>query len=331
MRHLDRMKRKEDKRQRTGRKQGKNMGYLFGPVLSRRLGLSLGVDLLKYKTCNLDCIYCELGRTASLTACRGRFVPPDKVLREISLRRDEPFDHLTFAGSGEPTLSSDLGYVVSRAKELVDAPLAVITNSTLLTSPRVRKEIAFADVVLPSLDAASMDAFYAINRPAPGLRIDAIVQGLKDFRSEFSGEIWLEVMLVKDINDHEAEMIARAAESTNPDRIQLNTVVRPPAEPVEPLTKEEMQRMLEIFPGAELIPDWDWRVPEETRVRLTELLSRRPCTLEEISQLLGLQSSDAIKYCKIMEREGLISRRLHGSKLYFYASFQRALDADEFH
>jgi len=295
------------------------MGYLFGPVLSRRLGLSMGVDLLKYKTCNLDCIYCELGRTTSLTTCRGRFVPPEKVLREIADRRDEPFDHLTFAGSGEPTLSSDLGDVVRKAKELVDSPVAVITNSTLLTSPKVRKEVATADVVLPSLDAASTDAFYAINRPAPGLKIDEIVQGLKDFRKEFSGEIWLEVMLVKDVNDHDAEMIARAAESTHPDRIQLNTVVRPPAEPVEPLTEEEMQRMLEIFPGAELIPDWDWSVPERTGYRLTELLSRRPCTLEEICVLLGIESSDAIKYCKIMERDGQISRKLHGGKLYFHA------------
>jgi len=295
------------------------MGYLFGPVLSRRLGLSMGVDLLKYKTCNLDCIYCELGRTTSLTPCRGRFVPPQKVLREISARRGESFDHLTFAGSGEPTLSSDLGEIVRQAKELVDSPVAVITNSTLLTSPQVRKEVAAADVVLPSLDAASTDAFYAINRPASGLKIDEIVQGLKDFRKEFSGEIWLEVMLVKDVNDHDAEMIARAAESTHPDRIQLNTVVRPPAEPVEPLTEEEMQRILEFFPGAELIPDWDWSVPERTGVRLTELLSRRPCTLEEICVLLGLEGSDAIKYCKIMERDGIISRRLHGGKLYFHA------------
>ena len=119
--------------------------------------------------------------------------------------------------------------------------MAVITNSTLLTSPTVRREVSKADVVLPSLDAASMDAFRAINRPAEALRIDEIIQGLKDFRKEFRGEIWLEVMLVKGINDHEAELIARAAQSTEPDRIQLNTVVRHPAEPVLPLSEEEMQ------------------------------------------------------------------------------------------
>jgi wyosine [tRNA(Phe)-imidazoG37] synthetase (radical SAM superfamily) len=295
------------------------MGYLFGPVLSRRLGLSMGVDLLKYKTCNLDCVYCELGRTACLTSCRDRFVPRQKVLKEIELRRGEPFDHLTFAGSGEPTLSLDLGEIVAQAKKIVDAPVAVITNSTLLSNPAVRKEVVAADVVLPSLDAASQKAFQAINRPAPGLYAKDLIQGLKDFRKEFSGEIWLEVMLVRGINDQEAELIARAAESTQPDRIQLNTVVRPPAEPVEALSEEEMQRMLEFFPGAELIPDWDWSVPTLVHNRLLDLLSGSPSTLEEISRHLEIDGSDAIKYCKILEKDSLISRRLQGGKLYFHA------------
>lgn len=296
------------------------MGYLFGPVLSRRLGLSMGVDLLKYKTCNLDCVYCELGRTACLTACRDRFVPRERVLKEIELRRDEPFDFLTFAGSGEPTLSLDLGQVVSRAKRMVNSPVAVITNSTLLSSPTVRKELAAADVVLPSLDAASQEAFMAINRPARGLLAGEMIQGLKDFRREYSGEIWLEVMLVRGINDHDAERIARAAESTEPDRIQLNTVVRTPAEPVEPLSQEEMERMLEIFPGAELIPDWDWRVPGLVQDRMLELLSERELTLEEIGRNLDLAGNDVIKYCKILEKDGSISRKLQDGHLYFYAN-----------
>jgi wyosine [tRNA(Phe)-imidazoG37] synthetase (radical SAM superfamily) len=295
------------------------MGYLFGPVLSRRLGLSMGVDLLKYKTCNLDCVYCELGRTACLTSCRDRFVPRQKVIKEIELRRGEPFDYLTFAGSGEPTLSLDLGEILAQAREIVDSPLAVITNSTLLSNPAVRKEVAAADVVLPSLDAVTQRTFQAINRPAPGLLAAEMIQGLKDFRQEFSGEIWLEVMLVRGMNDQEAEAIARAAESTQPDRIQLNTVVRTPAEPVEALSEEEMERMLEIFPGAELIPDWDWSVPALIRERLIDQLLARPCTLEEIGRHLEIEGSDAIKYCKIMEKDGLISRRLHNGKLYFHA------------
>jgi wyosine [tRNA(Phe)-imidazoG37] synthetase (radical SAM superfamily) len=295
------------------------MDYLFGPVLSRRLGLSMGVDLLCSKTCNLDCVYCELGRTHCLTTARQRFVPPDRVLNEIKSRSDESFDHLTFAGSGEPTLSSDLGEIVRSARKLVDAPIAVITNSTLLSSPSVRKEVAAADVVLPSLDAASQKTFQAINQPASDLRIEEIIEGLRRFRKEFSGEIWLEVMFVEGVNEHEADIIARAAKSVSPDRIQLNTVVRPPAEPVDPLSEERMLEMLDIFEGAEIIPDWDWRVPRQIQVRLLDLLSRRPCTLEEICALLKWSGSDAIKYCKIMEREGKILRRMHGGKLYFHA------------
>jgi wyosine [tRNA(Phe)-imidazoG37] synthetase (radical SAM superfamily) len=157
------------------------MDYLFGPVLSRRLGLSMGVDLLNSKTCNLDCVYCELGKTHCLTVARRRFVSPDKVLREIKSRGEEAFDHLTFAGSGEPTLSSDLGEIIRAARKLVDAPIAVITNSTLLTSPTVRKEVAAADIVLPSLDAASQKTFQAINQPGPDLRIEEIIEGLGAF------------------------------------------------------------------------------------------------------------------------------------------------------
>jgi hypothetical protein len=153
-----------------------------------------------------------------------------------------------------------------------------------------------------------------------------MIAGLKDFRKEFSGEIWLEVMLVRGINDREAEAIARAAESTEPDRIQLNTVVRTPAEPVEPLSEEEMRRMLEIFPGAELIPDWDWSVPERIRDLLMELLNSRECTLEEISLDQDLEPSDAIKYCKILEKDGLITRKLLGGKLLFRAVHRFADD-----
>lgn len=254
------------------------MKCLFGPVLSRRLGLSLGVDLLKYKTCNLDCVYCKLGRTSSLTSRRDRFVSPDKVLREIESRSKEDFDHLTFAGSGEPTLSSDLREIIRRSKKIVDVPVAVITNSTLLTSPEVRSEVAEADVVLPSLDAVTKLTFERINRPARNLKIEEIIEGLREFRNEFSGEIWLEVMLVKDVNDTEAEQIARAVQLIGPDRVQLNTVVRPPAEPVLPMDESEMMSILGVFDDAEIIPDWDWSVPEAQEAKLLEIMANRPWT-----------------------------------------------------
>lgn len=298
------------------------MRCLFGPVLSRRLGLSLGVDLLKYKTCNLDCVYCELGRTSSLTKHRDRFVSPDKVLREIESRSTEDFDHLTFAGSGEPTLSSDLGEIIRRSKKIVDVPVAVITNSTLLTSPEVRSEVAEADVVLPSLDAVTKSTFERINRPAGDLKIEEIVEGLQEFRNEFSGEIWLEVMLVKDVNDTEAEQIARAVQLIGPDRVQLNTVVRPPAEPVLPLDELEMMSILGVFDDAEIIPDWDWSVPKAQEEKLLEIMADRPCTLDEIVKLAGLDRNDAVKYVIILEREGKIKRRLIQGKHHFQTSVQ---------
>lgn len=293
------------------------MECLFGPVLSRRLGLSLGVDLLKYKTCNLDCVYCELGRTSSLTKRRDRFISPDKVQREIISRSGEEFDHLTFAGSGEPTLSSDLGEMIRRSKKIVDVPVAVITNSTLLTSQKVRFEVAKADVVLPSLDAVTQSTFERINRPARDLKIEEIIEGLRAFRHEFSGEIWLEVMLVKDVNDSEAEQIARAVRSIEPDRIQLNTVVRPPAEPVLPLDESEMMDILGVFEDAEIIPDWDWSVPEMQEAKLLEIMADRPCTLDEIEELASLDKNAAVKYAIILEREGKIKRRLLKGKYHF--------------
>lgn len=296
------------------------MGYLFGPVLSRRLGLSLGVDLLRHKTCNLDCVYCELGKTSRKACDRGRFVPPEKILREIKSRAHEDFDHLTFAGSGEPTLSSDLGEIINRSKEMVNVPIAVITNSTLLTRPKVREELVAADIVLPTLDAATQLTFQKINRPANDLKIEQIIEGLRVFRAEFSGEIWLEVMLVKDMNDHEVELIAQAVESMKPDRVQLNTVVRHPAEPVLPLNEAEMIEVLDAFPEAEIIPDWDWRVPEKTQRMLLEILSANHCTIDQLARLAGLEKSSAVKYAIILERDGKIKRHLLDGKHYFVAS-----------
>lgn len=292
------------------------MRYIFGPVLSRRLGLSMGVDLLPLKTCSMDCCYCEIGATTCLTMRRDRYVPEEAVIREISRVSDIDFDYLTFAGSGEPTLHSGLGEIIRAARKHIDRPIAVITNSSLLIDRHVREEVAQADLVLPSLDAATQETFERINRPAAGLKIEDIIEGLRAFRSEFGGEIWLEVMLVRGINETDAPLIARAAEEIEPERIQLNTVVRPPAEPVLPLRRDEMLRMLRVFKGAELIPDWDWSVPEGEEERIAELL-REPMTLEDLQSESGLIYEDAVKYLKILEDAGRISRSIRDGKIYF--------------
>ena len=279
----------------------------------------MGVNLLPYKTCNMDCIYCELGCTRKLTTERASYFSPERVLAEIRSRANEGFDYLTFAGSGEPTLCSDLGQILREAKEIIDSPLAVITNSSLLTSKKVRDEISVSDVVLPSLDAVTPKAFQAINRPAESLRIEKIIEGLRAFRQEYGGEIWLEVMLVKDVNDDDIEAIARTSRSIGPDRIQLNTVVRPPAEPVSPLSEERMLEILGCFDNAELIPDWDWNVPQSSEEALLGLLEDRPSTMEEICSRIGMNKEKIIKYLKILETEGKVSKRPQCGRQYLEA------------
>jgi len=295
------------------------MKYLFGPVPSRRLGLSLGVDLLPFKTCTLDCAYCQLGRTTCLTLKREKRVSPEEVLEEIRSRSEDEFDYLTLAGSGEPLLHQGLDEIIRGAKEAVDRPVVVLTNGTLFFRDEVREEVMEADLIVPSLDAATQATFERVNRPHPDLLIDEIIEGLVRLREEFAGKIWLEVMLVKDLNDFEADLIAEAAERIGPDRVQLNTVVRPPAEPVQPLSPEEMERMLEIFSDAEVIAEWERDLVEKTEILITDLLSRRPCTLAELGTLTGLHRNEILKYLEVLESEDKITRLRHGEKLYFQA------------
>ncbi|MHC1631638.1 MAG: radical SAM protein [Methanotrichaceae archaeon] len=296
------------------------MKHLFGPVPSRRIGLSLGVDLTPYKTCTLDCTYCQLGRTTNLTLTRKKRVSPGEVLREIESKSDEKFDYLTLSGSGEPTLHAGLDEIIHGAKEVTDKPVAVLTNGTLFTNPKVRQEVAKADLIVPSLDAATQTTFEKVNRPHPDLRIKEIIEGLVALRKEFGGDIWLEVMLVKGLNDQEIDLIAAASERIRPDKIQLNTVVRPPADPVPPLSPEEMNAALKDFQGAEIIADWTRATSDETEVQIIDLLSRRPCTLDEISTLANIHRNEILKYLEVMEREGKIIRQRHGERLYFQAS-----------
>jgi len=293
------------------------MKYLFGPVPSRRLGLSLGVDLLPFKTCTLDCAYCQLGRTTCLTLARERRVSPEKVLAEIRSRAEDEFDYLTLAGSGEPLLHLGLDEIIRGAKDAVDQPVVLLTNGTLFFREEVRKEVLEADLIVPSLDAATQATFKRVNRPHPDLLIDEIIEGLVRLREEFAGEIWLEVMLVKDLNDAEAPLIAEAVERIGPDRVQLNTVVRPPAEPVQPLAPEEMERMLDIFSGAEVIAEWERDLSKKTEVLIKDLLSRRPCTLEELVNLTDLHRNEILKYLEVLEGEDKVSRLRHGDVLYF--------------
>ena len=221
------------------------MSYIYGPVPSRRLGQSLGVDPIPFKTCNYNCVYCQLGRTTPLTNERKEYVPCDEILAELrrAIAELEPtdVDYITIVGEGEPLLYSKLGRLICEAKEMTNLPLAVITNGSLMSLPEVRADLADADVVIPSLDAADQETFRHINRPWPKLKIADIIDGIAAFRAESGARLWIEVMLIQGLNDTEEALheLAWALDRIRPDRVQLNVPVRPPAEDWARGTDEE--------------------------------------------------------------------------------------------
>ncbi|MEX2088906.1 MAG: radical SAM protein, partial [Bacteroidota bacterium] len=226
--------------------------YIFGPVPSRRLGRSLGVDVIPHKLCNLDCVYCEVGPTDKRAMRRQEYCPADAIIAELkeALAEQPEIDTITFSGAGEPTLNSKLGEIIHATKGLSALPVAVLTNGTLLYLEAVRNDLREADIVLPSLDAVSSRMFGMVNRPHPALQIETIIEGLKTFRKEFHGQIWLEILFVKGLNDErsEVERLRRAVREIQPDKVQLNTIIRPPTNAVfEPVAEKELFRLRELF------------------------------------------------------------------------------------
>ncbi len=222
---------------------------MFGPVPSRRLGRSLGIDTVPLKTCNWNCVYCQLGRSQPMTNERKEYVPREVILAEfrntLSRLRACEMDWVTFVASGEPALHAGLGALIRGVKDLTDRPVAVITNGSLLSRPEVREEMGAADAVLPTLDAGSAELQRRINRPHPALRYEEHVEGLRVFRQSYAGKLWIEVMLVRGLNDGEAELreLASVLRSIRPDRIHLLVPTRPPAESwVEPPDEEGLMR-----------------------------------------------------------------------------------------
>ena len=211
---------------------------VYGPVPSRRLGRSLGVNPIPFKTCNYSCVYCQLGRTTHMTNQRKDFFPPEELLNEIrrvieveSSHRE--IDFVTFVGEGEPTLCKSLGWLIRKTKEIADIPIAVDTNGSLLYREDVRNDLSQADIVMPSLDAGTAETYRKINRPHRGLDFETVVEGLERFRRDYNGEIWVEVMLIKGLNDSAGELkaIKSRLEKIQPDRTYINVPIRPPAEP----------------------------------------------------------------------------------------------------
>ena len=304
--------------------------HVYGPVPSRRLGFSLGVDLVPYKTCSYDCIYCQLGHTPETTCERAAHVPVAAVLSELNqaLESGGHIDYVTLSGAGEPTLHADIGDIVSGIRAMTSIPVAILTNGSLLWDEDLQDALLPLDLVAPSLDAGTPDTFARVNHAHPAISFKLMVDGLARFRERFSGQYWLEIMLMDGINDTDAEIDAMAAivKRIRPDRVQLNTVVRPPAH--RAACAVPAGRLLEIArrfdPAGEVIPEFQYQQGGSGLAACSGaalgLLERRPCTVFDVAQSLGVSVISAMKELDALVQSGCIKagRGQHG--VYYAAS-----------
>lgn len=293
--------------------------HIFGPVLSRRLGVSLGVDLVLHKTCSMDCIYCECGRTTVLSMEQKEVVRFDIVKSELDhyLKNNNDPDFITFSGSGEPCLNPCLGKVIEYIKEQrPDIKVAVLTNSTLIDKSEVRKALLKADLVIPSLDAASKTAFEKINRPHKSVDLDGMINGLIKFSKEFKGKLWLETLILPGINDGEQDLLLlkQAIEKINPDMVQLNTLDRPGTESdICPAVREELEKVVKVLkvPDIEIIAkaqviQTTRTARKDLKAAISETIHRRPCTIKDLSQTLGFTEKIIAQHIDTLEKENKI-------------------------
>jgi wyosine [tRNA(Phe)-imidazoG37] synthetase (radical SAM superfamily) len=228
--------------------------YVFGPVVSRRLGQSLGVDIVPAKTCSLNCIYCEVGKTTRLTLDRREYTPASEVVDEVAeaLTCVGEIDFITFSGSGEPALHSSIGVMIRELKKITSIPIAVLTNGTMLYEPEVRRGLMEADVVLPSLDAATPAVFQRINRPHPGLDFQRMIEGLVQFSNEYAGKLWVEILFVRNVNDSPGQVrrMKEILRRVKADKVQIHTVTRSPAEDIaRPVSLDFLRRTAHLIGG----------------------------------------------------------------------------------
>jgi wyosine [tRNA(Phe)-imidazoG37] synthetase (radical SAM superfamily) len=290
----------------------------------------LGIDVVPFKTCTFDCIYCQLGQTTNKTIERREWVPLKGVLDELRAKLAWHPDYITIAGSGEPTLYSRIGELIEAIRSMTDIPVAVITNGSLLWQKAVRDELLHADVVLPSLDAGDSALFRAVNRPHEAITFERLITGLAAFREEFQGKYWLEVLLLTGYTSTEADVkkIKQRTARIKPDRIHLNTCVRPPAEDFAyAVDWRRLVELADLFaPPAEVIADFH-PGPSRTAssacdLQIPDILQRRPCTLQDLAAGLGLHPSEAAKEVEGLLRSGLVFdvRKAAGERTYFVTS-----------
>ena len=302
--------------------------HIFGPVPSRRLGRSLGVDLTPYKTCSYDCVFCQLGRTPSKTITRGEYVPIGEVLDELGewLKKDGKADHITLSGSGEPTLHSRFGEVLRFIRKNSPVKAVLLTNGSLLHLPEVRSAASQAHIVKVSLSAWDQASYGWLNRPHPELDFKELIGGQKAFRDEFKGQMWIEVFIVAGMNSIPSDVakIAAVADLLRPDRTHLNTAVRPPAEDfVAPLSRDRLISLCHLFrPTAEVIAEYEAKggfEVEANEEKIISMLQRRPCTAEDVAGAFGMHLNEASKYLGNLMRKGPIRAERTSGALYYMA------------
>lgn len=303
------------------------MKYVFGPVPSRRLGQSLGIDPIPLKTCNWNCVYCQLGRSVPMTNERRAYFPADGILAEVkAVLQEEPppaADWITFVGSGEPTLNSELGRLIRQVKQMTDIPVAVCTNGALLYLPEVRHDLLAADAVMPTVAAGTEFVFRQIHRPLYGLTLARLVEGLIAFRAEYRGQLWPEVMLVRGLNDSEEALqdIAAVLARIGPDRVDISLPSRPPAESwVLPPDEEGLMRALAILGrSAQVIhPDYgsfDLSAGDSVFDAVLDIITRHPMSQADLEQTLTRWAPEEVDQlqvdllaggqAQVVERHGL--------------------------
>lgn len=303
-----------------------NAKFVFGPVPSRRLGASLGVSPIPKKTCNYSCVYCQLGRTTKMTDKRREFFPLEEILKELSqnISGGVSFDVVSVVGEGEPTLYSRLGELILGIKRLTEKPVAVITNGALLANEKVRGELMHADIVLPSLDAYDADSFKKIDRPHGRLSYDAIFEGLVTFSKQYTGRLWLEIMIVNGINTSEEALkaLSELAAKVRHDRLYINTPVRPPAESfVQAASPETIKKAAELMNGIsiDMLTSGSFESGEKDSFEAVMSITRRhPMNRFEIESFLASRGERDIQgiLARIEESESVTVLDYMGIKTY---------------
>jgi wyosine [tRNA(Phe)-imidazoG37] synthetase (radical SAM superfamily) len=293
------------------------------------LGLSLGVDVIPKKLCSLDCVYCEVGVTDKRGLARKEYLPANEILAEVKevIAEYPGLDHITISGSGEPTLNSKIGDIIRGIKHMTNVPVAVLTNGTLLDNPEVRRDLMDADIVSPSMDAVSEDVFEKVDRPNPKLRIDTIIDGIKAFRREYKGRMWVEILFVKGMNDHDEEVfkMKQVLDEIQPEKIHLNTVIRPPAYAIaQPVGEDRLKEIQKILGERSEVVG----VFKETHKTLEHnadgqailaLLKRRAMTVDQMTESLAMRKEDIITSLDQLDLGKFIKSYFFNGEVYYQA------------